>query len=609
MPVRERAHAPRTLDGMLLEGLAARFGDRTVQHCADGDLDVATLTHRSGTVAERLRACGVGRGTTVAVKGRRDGWLLPVLLGVLRTGGAYAVIPFNTPDPVERRMLDVLRPAAAVAWRVDPPAATAGRAGQAVAEGVDVPVVTALDGAAPAAGGPRHELDPAYVLATSGTSGTPKFVVVGHRAVAAFLDAAPAVIDLAPRDVVAARSSAAFDLSVWEIYAALLAGASSVLIPEDVAADPARLHDRLRGSRATVLSTTPSAAYQLAAHDASVGGGLHLRRLLVGGEAADGRRLADAMAAPSLAGCRLDNWYGPTEATVSCTGGPLDEADLRRPDVSIGPALPGVTVEISGTGELYVGGDQLAHGYLGDARATAAAFVPDPDGDGRRSYRTGDLVEVDDRGRLTCLGRTDSQVQLRGYRLELGEVERAVLADRRVRWCHAALSGTDSDVLIAYFATRGDEPVDRSAVWVELYGRLPRHAVPAALVQLTEVPVSEGEKLDTARLPAPRTSDFATDGAETVAPRTGTETRMHGLWRRLLGLDDIGIDHHFFALGGHSLLAARLINGISREFGVRPALHEVMDRLTVRRLSEWVDQRLDGTSPSVTGANRTGGTT
>jgi amino acid adenylation domain-containing protein len=600
------------VDELATAGLAARFGARPVQRCSDRDLDADLLLQRSGRVTDQLLACGAGRGSVVVVKGRRDSWLLPVLLGVMGAGAAYAVVPFNSPDDVECRLLDTLEPAASITWRVDLPAAAVHRPAVPVDE--DGPVVTALrDGAVPAIG-PRHELDPAYMCATSGTSGVPKCVMVPHRAATAFLAASSAVVALAADDVVAARSSAAFDLSVWELFAPLLAGATTVLIPEDVAADPSRLHARLVESGATVLSTTPSAAYQLGAHDDVAGGGLALRRLLVGGEASDGARLADVLAAPSFARCRLDNWYGPTETTVSCTGGRLDGEELARTDVTIGPAMPGTTTILDArgggeSGELLVGGPQLALGYLGAPRATAAAFVPDPDGDGQRVYRTGDLVEVDDRGWFTHRGRIDSQVQLRGYRLELSEVERAIAADSRIRWSHAAVAGTDTDVLVAWFATRDDQPVDRPALWAELYNRLPRHAVPAALVHVTEVPVSEGEKLEARRLPEPAATDFLAGEPADAPPRTDTEIRMHGLWQRLLDMDGIGIDHHFFALGGHSLLAARLLNGITREFGVRLALREIMDRLTIRELAARVDDhdrsrstpREDASTTGVTG--------
>lgn len=576
------------VDELLLDGIAGRFGDRPVQVCTDGALSAELLLERSAAVRDALRAVGAGRGTVVAVKGRRDSWLLPTLLGVLRTGAAYAVIPFNSPAAVEDRLLSVLDPAALVTWSVDPPAAAEGRSRRAVAGADGTLHVTELDGA-PAADGPRHPLDPAYVCATSGTTGLPKCVAVPHRAVAAFLGAARGTVDPGPGDVVAARASAAFDLSVWELFASVLGGATAVLIPEDVAAESARLHRRLAETGATVLSTTPSAAYQLAAHDELAGGGLRLRHLLVGGEAADGRRLADVLEAPSFRECRLDDWYGPTEATVSCTAARLVREELTGPEVSIGPPLAGVRAAVAAHGELLIGGAQLALGYLGAARATAAAFVPDPDVPGERLYRTGDEVTGDADDGFTYRGRLDGQVQLRGYRLELGEVERALSAHERVRWSHAAVGGTDRDVLIGYFATHGDAPLDRPATWAQLYRALPRHAVPAALVQVETVPVSEGEKLDPRRLPTPSADDFVTGETDSARPGTETEARMHALWQRLLDVDGIGVDHHFFALGGHSLLAARLLNGITREFGVRLALREVMDRLTIRELSAWVD--------------------
>ncbi|MCM6778420.1 non-ribosomal peptide synthetase [Nocardia sp. CDC159] len=583
------------------------FGGRVVQRCIDQDLDAPTVLERCEYVRREVESAGIGRGDVVAIKGRRDSWLLPVLLGILRSGAAYTVIPFNSPVHVENTVLRTIRPRAVIAWDDLAPAAWLGRPRLALSERLHLLVDRSARPATER--GPRSADEVCYVCTTSGTTGTPKCVAVPHRAVAAFLDAARAVVDLAPTDIVAARSSAAFDLSVWELFGSLTAGATSVLVVESVAADVSRLHAVLAGEGCTVLSTTPSAAYQLGSHDKAVGGGLALRRLLVGGEAADGLRLADVLAAPSFAGCRLDNWYGPTEATVSCTGGRLDDERLRKIELTIGPPLPGVRACVLGEdgedhriesdgrsvgpGELAVAGDQLALGYLGNPRATAAAFVPDPDAHGGRRYRTGDRVTADGSGWVTYLGRLDNQVQLRGYRLELTEVERAIAAHENVRWCHATVGGTDGDVLIAYFARR-DHAVglDRSALWRTLHSRLPRHAVPAALVEIEDIPISVGEKLARDRLPPPSAADFAVGDSAVVPPQSPTEQRLLELWRRLLGVDDIGTTHHFFALGGHSLLVARLSSGIRRTFGVQLQLADVMERLTIRELAVLVDAEL-----------------
>ena len=584
------------VDELAFTGISKRFADRPVQLCVDGELRVGAVEQRSSQVREALTRAGVGRGHVVAVKGRRDSWLLPTLLGILGAGAAYTVIPYNSPQAVEAQLLETVEPAAIVVWEDLHPAAWRGRPSVALSDGV----VALFGSFLPASPSPRSIDDPAYIISTSGTSGTPKAVLVPHRAVLAFLDAASEVVDLSTSDVVAARSSAAFDLSVWELFASAVAGSTAVLVVESVAAETARLHELLAQTGASVLSTTPSAAYQLGAHDEAIGGGLALRQLLVGGEASDGGRLADVMAAPSFDRCALVNWYGPTEVTVSCTGGELVEQDLAEPRVSIGPALPGVQTtglpvasgagSVEGLGQLAVGGAQLAHGYLGNPRATAAAFVPDPAGHGDRLYLTGDIVEIDSDGRFVYHGRADDQVQLRGYRLELSEVERAIASVPGIRWSHATVGGTDLDVLVAYFATFVGTDIDRAELWSQLYRTLPRHAVPAALVKVVDVPVTVGQKLDTAKLPPPVITDFAAGSTASRAPETATEERLLTLWRRLLGIDEIGTDHHFFALGGHSLLVARMVNGISREFGVRLQLADVVDGLTVREIASVVDR-------------------
>lgn len=586
------------VDELCLAAVRALPADSVVQYCVDGDLDRSTLLSRVDSVRSALEVVGVGRGTVVALKGRRDSWLLPTLLGILGSGAAYTVIPFNSPATVERQVIDDLRPAGVLVWADLP--VPVGVEGPGVEVGGPLRLFPAAGPDRPGARRERSGEDLFFVCSTSGSTGRPKRVAVPHRAVAAFLRVSPAAVDLAPDDLVAARSSAAFDLSVWELFAPLLVGTPSVLVVESVAADAGGLHELMLRRRCTVLSTTPSAAYQLGAYDRLVGGGLALRRLLVGGEPADGQRLADVMSSPGFRDCRLDNWYGPTEVTVSCTAGRLDADDLARLDVPIGEPLPGVRASIDGAdgddadvsrGELVVGGDQVAHGYLGDPRATASAFVPDPDVVGARAYRTGDVVSRVVGDRLVFLGRDDGQVQLRGYRLELTDVERAVESVDGVRWSHAAVGGSENDVLIAYYSLR--EQVDRDAMWAGLYESLPRHAVPAALVEVAEIPQTEGHKLAVDRLPAPRVEDFIGGGQQHHPATTPTELALLDIWRRLLRVDDIGINHHFFALGGHSLLITRLAMAVAKEFGVRLDLAELIENLTISELASTIDARTD----------------
>lgn len=593
---------PALLDDLCLRTLVGRFGSRVVQRCADGDLDAPTVLERCDTVHSALRRQGIGRGCTVALKSRRDSWLLPTLLGVLRSGAAYTVIPFNAPDQVEEHILQTIAPAGVMCWDTLVPKSWQGNPRHEIVNGPSL--VTTVDRPQAPVVSPRTPDDICYVISTSGTTGVPKCVAVPHRAATAFLGAARSLVDPNPSDVIAARSSAAFDLSVWELFGSLATGATSVLVVESVAADVARLHALLSQERCTVLSTTPSAAYQLGSHDAAVGGGLSLRRLLVGGEAADGRRLQDVLAAPSFAGCRLDNWYGPTEATVSVTGGSLDAERLGKVDLTIGAPLPGVRPSVIRSegrsrrtvrGELALAGEQLAYGYLGNPRVTAASFVPDPDGHGDRRYLTGDLVEFDSSGWVTFRGRQDNQVQLRGHRLELTEVERVIAGSPGIRWAHARVGGTENDVLVGYYATRsGAAPVERGQLWNELYRSLPKHAVPAALVEIAEIPISVGEKLASDRLPNPAAGDFLVGDIEITQPATDTEYRLLEIWQRLLDIEDIGTNHHFLALGGHSLLVARLFTTLKQEFGTDLSLSDVVERLTIRDLAAWLDDHAQG---------------
>ncbi|WP_460359721.1 non-ribosomal peptide synthetase, partial [Actinoallomurus bryophytorum] len=502
----------------------------------------AELGAWSDGLARLLVGRGVGPGRTVALDLPRA-WMVPALLGVLKTGAAY--LPLDPDQPADRTAFLLEDAAPALVLREgDLEEVTDGS-----------PIDRSLpDGAA-------------YVIYTSGSTGRPKGVVVPHGGLAnLFLSHRTRLMEPAGRALrVAHVASFVFDGS-WEPLLWMFDG-HALHVLEDYR-DGAAVVEAARGLE--VLDVTPTYLRELVSAGLLDAG---LKVLLVGGEAVDPGLWQRVCAVPGLI---CHDLYGPTEASVDSYGWrgagrepyELDNTRTYVLDAALRPVPAGVL------GELYVAGPGLAHGYLDRPGLTAERFVADPFGDGRM-YRTGDLARWNAAGVLEFAGRADGQVKLRGYRIELGEIE-AVLAE----------------VVQAAVVVREDVPgIRRLVAYVvgETAGlrehaaaRLPAYMVPAAYVELDALPRTVGGKLDHAALPAPA----HTGGA---APRTPREELLRDLFADLLGLADVGVDEDFFALGGHSLLVMRLVSRIRATLGAELSLRTVFDAPTVTGIAASLD--------------------
>ncbi|KUH97780.1 non-ribosomal peptide synthetase, partial [Mycobacterium sp. IS-3022] len=551
----------------LFEQHVARAPHALAVTCGDGSWTYRVLDEWSNRLAHLLIEQGAGPGRCVALVMNRSAEAIAAILAVLKTGAAY--LPIDPALPSARIEFIVADSA--------PVAAITTAALRARLRGCNVRVVDVDD--------PAGEAQPdtalpapaaenlAYVIYTSGTTGVPKGVAVTHHNVTQLLGALDAGL---PRPGVWPQChTLAFDVSVWEIFGALLRGGRVVVVPEEVAASPDDFHAVLAAEQVTVLTQTPSAVRVLPS------AGLESAALVVVGEACP-----PEVVEQWARGRVMVNAYGPTETTMCVAiSAPLTPG----PGVPIGSPVPGAAlfllddalrrVPAGSVGELYVAGAGVACGYIGRAGLTASRFVACPfGGPGQRMYRTGDLVRWRADGQLQYLGRADEQVKIRGYRIELGEIQTAL----------AELDGVEQAVVIA----REDRPGDKRLVGyitgtahprearTALAERLPAYMVPVAVMGLETMPLTPNNKLDFRALPAP-------DHQETEryrAPGDAVEEILAGIYAQVLGLERVGVDDSFFDLGGDSILSMQVV-ARARAAGVTCRPRDIFVEQTVARLA------------------------
>ncbi|WPW33099.1 non-ribosomal peptide synthase/polyketide synthase [Streptomyces atratus] len=559
----------------LVEAQARRTPAATAVTDDQVKLTYAELDERANGVARLLAERGAGPESVVALAVPRSVDAVVAMLAVSKAGAAF--LPVDVEFPAERVRF-VLRDAAPVLVL-----ATRETVAKLPAEPA-VPTVL-IEDARPvpewAAAVPALTENPAYILYTSGSTGRPKGVVIPHAALCNLLSSMGELVPLAPHDRWLAVAAFGFDICLLEVFLPLVSGATVLVAGRDVVRDPAELARRLRADGATVMQATPSLWRTLldAAPDAADG-----LRVLTGGEALD-----DVLAA-RLADRALSvlNGYGPTEATIYSTsapvvpggsvvvGGPLWNTRVYVLDGGLGVVPFGVV------GELYVGGVGVGRGYVGRPGVTAGRFVADPFGGvGERLYRTGDLVRWTVSG-LEFVGRVDGQVKVRGFRVELGEVEAALRGVVGVSGAVASVVvGPDGGGRLVGFVTGGVDPVVVRGV---VAGVLPGYAVPSVVVGLAELPLTANGKVDRGALPVPVVS-----GGVGRGPRSAGEEILCGLFAEVLGVGVVGPEDDFFALGGHSLLATRLVSRVRGVFGVEVPVRAVFEAPSVAGLVGWVE--------------------
>ncbi|MEJ3746135.1 amino acid adenylation domain-containing protein [Actinomycetes bacterium KLBMP 9797] len=539
------------VDGELLtdpfDEWVRRTPDAPAVAYGDDRLTYRELDARATRLAHRLRALGVGPDQRVGVCLEQSTDLAVALLAVLKAGGAY--LPLDPEQPPARRAHLLADGGAGVLITEERLAGYAGHVVSDLHSGSD-------EGPVPRTAGPDHL---AYVIYTSGSTGQPKGVAVQHRQVLHYLAGVRHRLRVPDGARYGLMQSLAFDFAVTTFYLALATGGCVHLIPRRAAGQ--EVADQLAAHRIDYLKLTPSHLAALAA-DVPARALLPRRALILGGEASRAdwtRELA------GLSEAAIVNHYGPTEATVGVTTYEVDAGrDPGSVTTPIGRPLPharirlrdrhGRPVPVGAVGELCVGGDRLARGYLGRPELTDERFVVGRDGE--RLYRTGDLARWLPTGDLEFLGRRDNQVKLRGYRIELGEVEAALAGLPEV---NAAVVVVHAQRLLAYLEPTdpGTRP-DITALRRRLAETLPEYLLPARVVWLDRLPLMAHGKVDRAGLPAP--SDERPDQAAAYVPPDGpVQEAIAAVWRAVLSVDRVGADDDFFDLGGHSLLATQVV--------------------------------------------------
>lgn len=557
--------------------------------CGSQKWSYAELERRVNDLTEALRRRNIGPGVLVGLCVERCAEMVAALLAILKTGAAY--VPLDPTYPKAR--LEYMMNDAALGLLITQQPLTSGLPDtKAPLLFLDSPETASGQGRAP------RQTEPApgglaYVIYTSGSTGKPKGVEVYHRAVVNLVRSVARKTGFTSRDNLLAVTTLSFDIAALELYLPLIQGGTLTLATREEAADGTRLAQLLESRGATFMQGTP-ATWRLLLESGWTGN--QALTVFCGGEALK-RDLADSLLSRAKS---VWNFYGPTETTIWSSawkvqpgesvsiGRPLANTQFYILDAQLRP------VPVGTAGELYIGGEGLARGYLKRPELTGEKFLPHPfsKADGARIYRTGDLARYWPDGNIECLGRVDHQVKVRGFRIELGEVESALRQNPGVA---GALVTAREDALgekrlVGYVISKNGPP---SHVELRdfLKARLPLYMVPSQFVFLERFPLTPNGKIDLRQLPAPEGK--AAPAGHYQPPRDATEEQVTQIWQEVLLLTKISSEENFFELGGDSLSATRVFARINRAFGTNLSLRAILEHPTVRALAGLIAQAKD----------------
>ena len=572
----------------LFEEQVHRSPEATAVVFEEEELSYRELNARANRLAHYLRELGVGPEIRVAIWAERSFEMIVGLLAILKAGGVYVPLDPSYPEERLKYMLADSAPAALLMQ------GHLARLAPGISE-----TFPALDLNDASGWSGKPDVNPkradigitpenlAYIIYTSGSTGQPKGVMVPHRAINRLvLNNRYAKFEASDR--VAFASNPAFDATTMEVWAPLLNGGSIAVIDQSVLLDAAKFGETLKRQAVNILWLTVGLFNQYA--DALAEQFSGLRYLIVGGDALDPRVIGRV-----IYGNRpqhLLNGYGPTETTTFAITHEVNAVAEKARSIPIGRPIANTRAYILGeqgeptpigvVGELYIGGEGLARGYLNRAELTAERFVPDPftTEAGARIYKTGDLARWQADGNIDFVGRNDNQVKIRGFRIELGEIETRLAEYPEVR--EAVVLAREDTLgekrLVAYYTASGIGEAEAASVGAErlrahLSAVLPDYMVPAAYVRMERLPLTPNGKLDRKALPAPEQEAYAVRGYE--APVGEIETKLAEVWAEVLNLEKVGRHDNFFDLGGHSLLAVRVVSRLQRVLSVEVAIRDL----------------------------------
>lgn len=586
----------------LFAAQATERPDAVAAACGDCRATYRELDERSNAVAHELQRLGVRAGTLVAFCLERSIEAIVAMLGILKAGGTY--VPLDPAYPKERLAFlmedsraEILLTQRALTDRLPEPT---GKILWMESFGAEARRKSFVS--------PEQDGESlAYVIYTSGSQGRPKGVCVPHRAIHRLVRHTHP-IQIEASDTVAQITNISFDPSIAEIWGALLNGARVVVLPTSVLLSADEFAREVRRHKINVAFIAAAVFSQFARHDPTMF--RNMRYVVFGGEAADLKSVQLVLdhGAPRF----LINAYGPTETTTYVTchvmkrpgdagnalpiGRPIANAEIYILDERLQP------VPVGEEGELHVGGDALAHGYLRQPQLTAERFIPHPFSavPGARLYKTGDLARYRPDGNIEFRGRIDEQVKIRGYRIEPGEIETMLAQHPAVREAAARVhtDGNGDKQIVGYVVPADIKTFSEEDARRFLAAKLPSYMVPSAIVPLASMPLTVHGKVDRKSLPPPD-SRSRRSREPILAPRTPVEKAIARVWTQLLGVAAIGVHDNFFDLGGHSLLATQAIARIQQELQVELSVGAIFEAPTLESLARAIDPLLRAAPPDI----------
>jgi len=570
--------------------------------CGNEQLSYQQLNARANQLAHYLRALGVGPDHLVGIMLERGVELVVAILAVLKAGGAY--VPLDAAYPLERLAFMIEDAGLTLLLTQDSlldrlPATWV----HTICVDQEADTLQQQPRENPLAVNAANSL--AYVIYTSGSTGQPKGVLLEHRGLANLAQAQAREFELHAGKRVLQFASQSFDASVWELVMAVGSGATLCLAEQQQALLAAAEVERLVTQQQITHATLPPSLLEVLPERA-----LQSLQVIVSA----GERCRPELVQRWGAGRAFYNAYGPTETTVCATWQRCEQVNERE-EVPIGKPIPNLRVYVLNrhlrpvpagvVGELFVGGAGLARGYLHRPELTAEKFVPDPfaTAAGGRLYRTGDLVRRRADGLLEYVGRRDQQVKVRGYRVELGEIEAALRAQSGVQDCVVVHHGSQ---LLAYVVSENEE-LSTAQLRTRLKERLPDYMVPGQLLLLPRLPLTPSGKIDKRALTDPE-KIYEASAPEFHEPRTAAEAMLANIWTEVLGRERVSIDDNFFELGGHSLLATLVAARVREAFAVELPLNRLFDSPTVAGLAQFIEEEQlnDVAPPRIQPASRNG---